>query len=125
MSIFTQTNLTPAQLAAQQILQIAKMQFQQLSRSGTQGYNLIWNNRSADPEDVIAALGTNAKAVFELAELNIDTINEASEIGGVTAPAIGSVPSEYSLTFNSDGSANVVYNGSSSSAVSLKSAKLK
>ena len=121
MSIFNNANLTPAQLAAQQIIQIAKQQYQQLSRSGLQGYNLIWNNRNADPEDVVAALGTNALAVFQLAQLNMETVVTAAELGGVTPPSIPSVPSNYTINFNEDGSATVVYNGSSTSDSSSSS----
>ena len=97
-------SVTPAQKAASQILSIAMQQFQQLARSGNFGYNLIWNNPNASPMEVLAALGTNAKAVFELANLNIQTIEAAAVIGGVTPPVIPSVPSDYSLIFNADGS---------------------
>jgi hypothetical protein len=116
MPLFNDNNLTPAQLAAQQILQIANAQFQQLAQSGQRGFNLIWNNQQATPQEVIAALGNKAGAAFALAQLNIATINSASEIGGTTPPTVPSIPAGFVLSFNSDGTATVTQSSSSSSS---------
>ena len=105
----------PGTVAANQVQAIIRQQFQQLKNSGLQGYNLIWNNPRATPYQVIAALGTNAAAVFQLANLNIETVTAAANLGGVTPPTLPEVPSQYVLTFNSDGSANLVASDPSSS----------
>ena len=107
-------SINPAQVAANQVLYIIQSQFQQLARSGQQGFNVIWNNPNASPTDIIAALGTSAAAVFQLAGLNIQTVQAAATIGGTTPPSIPSVPAQYVLTFNQDGSATVSMASSSS-----------
>jgi hypothetical protein len=96
---------TPA--AANQVRNIVRQQFQQLATSGIQGFNAIWRNPRATPAAVVAALGTDAAAIFQLAGLNIQTVQAAAAIGGVAPPTIPEVPSSYTLTFNSDGSATL------------------
>jgi hypothetical protein len=118
MSFLNQTALTPAQVAANQVRALAQQQFMQLSQSGQRGYNLIWRNQQASPAEVLAALGTDAELVFQLALLNINTINEAATIAGTTPPTIPSVPSKYELSFASDGTAILADTPDSSSSSS-------
>ena len=115
MSILNQT--TPAQQEADQIRLIIKNAYQQDIQNGTNAYNLLWNNRNATPTAVLAALGTDAEAVFEFANENVSTINAAASIGGITPPTMPGVPAGSTVTFNEDGSANLaVGSGSSSSS---------
>jgi hypothetical protein len=100
-------NPTPAQVAAQQVQNLSLSGFRNLQQFGQQGFNLIWNNKNATPQEVIAALGTNAAAVFGLATLNNSTIASAATIGGAPAPTMPSIPAGYTVTFNADGSATV------------------
>jgi hypothetical protein len=88
---------------------IIKQAFFMLGQSGNSGYNLIWKNPKATPQEVIAALGTNAAAIFGLANLNISTVSSAATLGGAAAPAIPSIPAGWTLTPNSDGSITPTY----------------
>lgn len=56
----------PATMAANQIRQQCQMTFQQLVRSFNQGSQTFWKNPRATPAEIAAALGTDAKEVFEL-----------------------------------------------------------
>jgi hypothetical protein len=114
MGLFSQNTLTPAQQAAAQVQQLTTNLFQQLPRTGIQCYNLIWKNRIATPQEVVAALGTNAQAIFELAELNIETINMAAQIGGSTPPSLPALPAGWSVSFPGDGSAILTEESTSS-----------
>lgn len=99
--------LTPDQISANQVLGILQQQYQQLVQNGTRGYNLIWKNPQATPQQVITALGTSSAQVFQLAELNIQILASAAAITGIAAPVIPAVPTGWTLAFNQDGSATV------------------
>jgi hypothetical protein len=108
--------INPAAQAANQVVGLASQQFTQLQQAGKSGYTIIWNNPyGLTPQQVISALGTNAKMVFELQALNQSTLMSAANIAGVVAPVLPSIPNGYTLTFNSDGSATVSQSSSSSS----------
>lgn len=109
-------NVNHAEAAASVVLQTVRRGFTQLSTSGVDGYNLIWNSPSATPADVLAALGEKAETVFLLAQLNVQTINQAATIDGSSPPAIPSVPAGYTLTFDANGFAVLI--GSPTTAVS-------
>jgi hypothetical protein len=96
-------NPSAAQTAAQQVQNLSLNGFRNLQQFGQQGFNLIWNNNNATPQDVIAALGTNAASVFALAALNNSTIASAASIGGVTPPNMPSVPTGWTIAPNVDG----------------------
>jgi hypothetical protein len=115
MSVLNQT-VNQASQAADQVRAITKQMYTTLGRGGLQGYNLIWNNPNATPMEVVAALGTDAAAIFQFAVLNINTIQAAATIGGVTATAIPGIPSAYTIAFNQDGSATVTPVASSGSS---------
>ena len=121
MALFDIQTQTPAQRAANEVRRIANLQFQQLGQSGRQGYNLIWQNATTNPLDVLAALGTDAKAVFMLATLNAATLAEAATIGGEQPPTLPTVPDGYSLTINADGSITATYTPPTSSSSSSSS----
>jgi hypothetical protein len=119
MSILV-NNQTPAQLAAAQLTNIIKQAFFMLGQSGNSGYNLIWKNPKATPQEVIAALGTNALLIFQLANLNIQTVTQAATLAGTTPPVIPSVPDGWTLTPNSDGSMTVTQSSSSAATATRK-----
>jgi hypothetical protein len=107
-------NPSPAQVAAQQVQSLSLAGFRNLQQFGQQGFNLIWNNPSATPQEVFAALGTNAAAVLQLATLNNSTIASAATIGGATAPNMPSIPSGWTVTPNTDGTVTVTAPSSAS-----------
>ncbi len=92
-------NPSPAQVAAQQVQSLSLAGFRNLQQFGQQGFNLIWNNPSATPQEVFAALGTNASA---------------ATIGGATAPNMPSIPSGWTVTPNTDGTVTVTAPSSAS-----------
>lgn len=108
MAIFTSKSF--ARQAADEIRALASQQFDELANTGLRGWNLLWNNQSAKPEDVIAELGTDLAGVFALATLNIGTVIAAAQIGGKPAPAIPGVPENYTVTVNPDGSGTATKN---------------
>jgi hypothetical protein len=116
MSILNPTSNTPAQQAASQILAIPRMAFQQLGTAGIRGYNLLWNNPRATPEDIFTALGTDAQKVLGFAGINITAVQSAAELDGISPPAIPEIPSNYTLTMNDDGSITPVKSSASSSS---------
>ena len=100
-------NPSAAQIAAQQVQNLSLSGFRSLQQFGQQGFNLIWNNANATPQEVMAALGTNAASVFALAALNNATIASAAGIGGVTPPSMPSIPTGWTITPNNDGTVTV------------------
>jgi hypothetical protein len=120
MPIFTNPTRTPAQVAAQQILHIAKQQYLLLSRNGIQAYNLIWKNRIATPQEVVAALGTNAATVFGLADLYASTVQNAAKLDGSTPPSLPAVPSGYTVTINKDGTVTLVQPSTTEGGATIK-----
>jgi hypothetical protein len=55
-----------AERVAQQLKQQTRMTFQQLVQAFNQGAQQFWQNPRAKPSEIVAALGTDAKEVFEL-----------------------------------------------------------
>ena len=72
MSILDNNNVpvpTPpaAQVAANRLINQARMTYQQMVQAFNQGSRIFWaNGMGANPEDIAAELGTNAREVFEL-----------------------------------------------------------
>lgn len=58
--------VTPATRTAAQIKMNARATYQQLLQAYSNGINIFWRNTSATPSAISAALGTDAKEVFEL-----------------------------------------------------------
>lgn len=58
--------VAPAVRVANQLKQQARMTYQQLVQVFNQGAKQFWSNPRATPADIAAALGTDAKEVFEL-----------------------------------------------------------
>jgi hypothetical protein len=56
-----------AKMAANRLIQMTKQTYQQMVQSFNQGAKIFWdNNMGANPVDIAAELGTDAKEVFEL-----------------------------------------------------------
>ena len=69
MSILDSVNVQPTEpeIAAKQIIAQARQSFNGMVRSFNDGSRNFWNNpRGATPAEISAALGTDAKEVFEL-----------------------------------------------------------
>lgn len=58
--------VVPAVRVANQLKQQARTTFQQLVQAFNQGAQTFWKNPRATPAEISAALGTDAKEIFEL-----------------------------------------------------------
>ena len=64
-SPFTPPNSLPAaQSAANQVVNLISATFGVRVRNFQTAYNLVWNNKNATPDQVVAAMGTQALAIF-------------------------------------------------------------
>ena len=92
-----------AERIAQQLKQQARMTYQQLVQVFNQGSQSFWRNPRAKPSEIVAALGTDAKEVFEL-HGKIGTL-----LGTIKPEAIqpgASVVGQFA--YNADGTVTVV-----------------
>ena len=101
MSLFNPVvTIAPEVQAAQQVGAGGNRLFDLIRASYLRNYQTVWANPAATPDKIIAALGTQAAAVFTHAEALADLLN------GIIA---GTVPTGYptgwTVTFNTDGSA--------------------
>lgn len=88
---------------ANQMKQQARMTYQQLLQVFNQGAQSFWRNPTAKPSEIAAALGTDAKEVFELhgkigtllASINPESIAPGSSVVG-------------EFSYKADGSVTVV-----------------
>lgn len=62
----SQPVVVPATRIANQLVQQTRNTFQQLVQAFNAGAEVFWRNPRATPEEISAALGTNAREVFEL-----------------------------------------------------------
>jgi hypothetical protein len=93
----------PAERAAKQIKQQAKMTYQQLLQVFNNGARQFWRNPQATPAEIAAALGTDAVEVFTLhgkIGVLLASIDPAAIADGA------SVVGEF--TYNEDGTVTVV-----------------
>lgn len=93
----------PAERVAQQLKQQARMTYQQLVQAFNHGAHSFWQNPRVKPSEIAAALGTDAKEVFEL-HGKIGAL-----LAGINAEAIAAgaaVVGEFS--YNANGSVTVV-----------------
>lgn len=69
-------------------------------------YNLFWNNPyGLAPQDVAAALGTNAAVLFEIAAQEQSVLTAAAAlVGAPLAATLPSPPTGWTVTPNADGS---------------------
>ena len=79
-------------LAGQQMAHVMLTNYQM-------AYDTVWNNRLATPDKVVAALGTNAKAVFEHSAALVAFLTGLGLIGFPVA-----IPAGWTLTVHEDGS---------------------
>jgi hypothetical protein len=94
--------LTPAQRQANQIKQNTRTVFQSMVTAFNQGAKQFWANPQATPSQIAAALGTDAKEVFELhgklgallAEVRPAAIQEGAAVVG-------------QFTYNEDGTVTI------------------
>jgi hypothetical protein len=95
---------SPAEVAAQKLIQITKHTYQQMINSFNQGAEIFWNNSmGASSIEIADKLGTNAKEIFELhyklgqllSSVDNNTIVDASNLIGT-------------FTMNNDGTVTVI-----------------
>ena len=96
----TTSAVTPAQLEAAKIRADAFENFQRLVAAYEYGLKQFWANDNATPQEIAAALGTDAGEVFQLHGTLADVIrtvkpdaniSSASDYGTFTANADGSI----------------------------------
>jgi hypothetical protein len=93
-----------------QVTAIKRMNFQEYNRRVMfvkRGYDLVWNNRNATPEQIIEAMGTDAVAMFTNHGNEQIALATLAGQNGLTYTPLA-VPAEYTLTPNQDGSISVV-----------------
>lgn len=87
---------------AQQLKQQVRLTYQQLVGSFNQGAQSFWKNPRATPAEIAAALGTDAKEVFELhAKIGALLATIKPEAIAAGAAAVGE------FSYNADGSVTV------------------
>lgn len=98
----TQPAVPAGQVVAERLKQQTRQTFQQLVMAFNNGARSFWNNNDATPADIAAALGTDAKEVFELhgkIGALLASVNPAAIAPGVSA--VGA------FTYNADGTVTV------------------
>ncbi len=98
-SPFTLPPNDPARVAAGQIVQSANFLWNQLPQKYLSAYKALWNNPEATPQQVVAALGTQAAMIFTRSAELAAFLTAA----GVTRIPTG-VPAGWSYAANPDGS---------------------
>ena len=88
----------PEVSAAKQVMSIGNQAAKTLVQAYLVAYNLVWNNKCASPDKVIASMGKNAKAIFEHAAATAAFLVSQ----GVTDLPVP--PAEWKLVTNADGS---------------------
>lgn len=94
--------ITPAMRQANQIKQNVRTTFQSMVVAFNNGSKQFWSNAQANPSQIAAALGTDAKEVFELharlgallAQVKPDAIQEGLSVVG-------------EFTYNEDGTVTI------------------
>jgi urease accessory protein UreF len=101
MGIFTPTS-TPAQQAANQIMQSGNQLFTMLVNTYNRNYKAVWSNANATPADVVTAMGTQAALVFA------HSAALATLLNGLVADSVtATIPAGYTVTVNGDNSVTV------------------
>lgn len=95
----------PSQLAANRLVNMTRQTYNQMVGAFNMGTNVFWNNPEASPSDIAAALGNNAKEIFEL------HYKLGQLIGSVKPEAIAeSAALIGQFTMNTDGTVTVLEN---------------
>ena len=97
----------PEQAAAQQVKLTGNQLYQGMLNSYIQAYNLVWANKTASPDKIIAAMGTDAVKIFTLSAGMAVYLNSAGANVPTTSPA------NWTVVFNIDGTASATLNPTS------------
>ena len=92
------TIVSPAQMAANQILRFGNQTVKQLTQFYTANYNAVWANPNATPPEVVTAMGTNAVKVFEASG------SLAIFLNSLGADVVATMPTGWNFVANEDGS---------------------
>jgi hypothetical protein len=102
MSIFVPTPTdqpTPAQQAAASLIQMVQETYAFVGTKLAIGQDMLWNNGTATPDEIIAALGTDAAAVYMAGVALQAFINEqVPNTNTFAAPRAGTINPDGSLT---------------------------
>lgn len=99
MSIFTTDSVTPAQQVAQRVKLDSENFFKSLVQFYNREYQAVWNNRTANPVDIVAAMGQDGVKAFTL------SASLAAFINSIQANAVvATMPNAWTYAANQDGS---------------------
>lgn len=93
--------LTPAQQAANTVVQIISQTFQIRVQNFKRASSAVWNNPNATPMDVVAAMGTQAVAIFTASGQEATLLNMF--LPSLNLPT--TIPAGFAFVSNPDGSA--------------------
>jgi len=104
MNIFTSPTytLSKEQLLAdklQQISHVANNGYNNISEIQKSGIDVLWNDPTLKPQEIIDALGDNAIKIFQIHGILTDAIKQIAEISGV-APNIATPTNAFSIVDN-------------------------
>lgn len=100
MNLIATPSYTPAQEALLTMQALHESDITDRAEKAVKAFNFFWRNPAATPGEIAAALGTNAKAVFER---HAATVAELLTLKpGCIAPEDYTPPQAYA--FNNDGS---------------------
>ncbi len=88
----------PEQAAADAVARGAAAMFRQLVQQYQRHYANVWNNKSAAPDKIVAAMGTQAQQIFAASAAL------GSFLTGLGATVPTAIPAGWNLTENADGS---------------------
>jgi hypothetical protein len=100
-------NITPEVAAAATIVNDSNRIRALLVQVFRKNFNLVWNNPLATPDNVVAALGTNAAKIF-MASAGLAAYLNALD---PTLKLAEAMPSTWTFHANEDGSATLTKNG--------------
>lgn len=114
MGIFNNnTASSPASVAAAKIVASIQRIKTVMIAEHRNAWQALWNSPGPSglqlsPADVASALGTGALQVFELAQLNVQTLQQASAITGDILPELPTVPPEWQVNPQPDGTVTIL-----------------
>ena len=105
MSIISQPATPPEPVLANAVTQIKNANtqlFRSITQQHTMVFNMIWNNKSFTPAQILTAFGTDAAMLFAVSQ---DLQNLAKSVDSTYTILVP--PSKYTVTINADGTVTI------------------
>lgn len=105
-NLITPPTLDPSPQIAASVARQINSEINRRAQTTISLWNMVWNSKSATPDQVVAALGKQAGLVFNLAAENVAHLTRAASLAG--QPLNVYLPAQYqttprAVTINSDG----------------------